>query len=134
MLKHTSSHVSQGPEDVCKSTDSRTLPHTVVPPEPCAQSTGAVSIERDGDTEGLDSCPGSAANLECDLRSIPYPLGLHLFCFKMKTILPGYLPQDCWVTSVRGRVGREHPCNVTHIGLYRDEHHYFRHSGQEDRH
>lgn len=61
------------------------------PPEPCVQSMGAVSVEKDGDTEGLDSCSGSAANLECDLRSVPYSLDLHLFCFKMKTILPAYL-------------------------------------------
>lgn len=37
-----------------------------------------------------------------------HPLGLHLFCFKMKIILPIYLLQDCWGHPLRGRVGKEH--------------------------
>lgn len=43
-------------------------PETALHTDPlkCAQHVGAISVEKDGETKGLDSCP-----LECELKSIP---------------------------------------------------------------
>lgn len=60
------SHVSKGPRRFVKAQISGPLE---VGPR------GAISAEKDRETEGLNSCLGSAANLERALKSILYPSG-----------------------------------------------------------
>lgn len=55
----------KGPEEVCKSTDFR----------PSGGGPEGCHFCRERETEGLNSCLGSAANLERALKSILYPSG-----------------------------------------------------------
>lgn len=80
----------------------------------------AISVEdEDGETQGLDACPGPAASLECDLNSVTYTLRSPLIHFKVRIILPlTYLG----IPGVIQPEGRWHAHTLPHGSLYRGEH------------